>query len=321
MLRVLSAIVVRCPIQFNLRIRQINTEFVSCLIMANQVKCGIRDLHLNQKSVYLVAIIIAKQDKTAKIKSTTNKSALTITVRDSKDHFINCTLWGSDEYINKVDGSYNIGDIVELIKPTVVQRNDDNKYMPRTTSPFLLRLDEKKSFIYRQYERDYPALVQIKHLSLKSTSLALHLSDVGDQLMAKKTLLTDLLVIVQAVDTSRTVNTKNGPKQMRRIYLFDHTADSMQMVIWSKYYGDMAESWIPMETILHLIGEFLESLSMIRRHFYLLQILPFIYHFPSFSEKQILKMSYSFVFSSFFVCIRFFIWMANILLNFPNFPF
>lgn len=226
---------------------------VSRRTMANHVKYEIRDLHLNQKSVFLVVIIIAKQDKSA-FKSNANKSALTITVRDSKDHFINCTLWGSDEYISKVDSSYNIGDIVELIKPTVLQRNDDTKYMPRTTSPFLLRLDEKKSFIYRQHERDYSALVPLKHLSLKSTSLALHLSDIGDQLMAKQTLLTDLLVIVQAVDAPRTVHTKNGPKQMRRVYLFDQSADSVQLVMWSKCYVDMAEMWIPMATILHLIG-------------------------------------------------------------------
>lgn len=222
--------------------------------MANQIRYEIRDLQLNQKSVFMIVLIIAKGDRSA-FKSDTKKSALTLTVRDSKDHFINCSLWGSDQYITKVDSSYNIGDIVEIIKPVVVQANDDNKYMPRTTSPFLLRLDEKKSFIYRRHDRDYPALGQLKHLTLKSTSLALNLSDVCDQLIGQKSLHCDLLVVVQAVDTARVLNTKYGQRQMRRIHLFDQTADSMPLVLWSQCYRDMSERWQPMETILHFTGK------------------------------------------------------------------
>lgn len=216
-------------------------------------KCEIRDLQLNKKPAFLVALIIAKSEKNIVAKRDINKSALTITVRDSKEHFINCTLWGSHEYIAQVDGSYNIGDVVEIAKPSVVQRNDDSRYMPRTTSPFLLRMDEKKSFIYRQC--DHPALRQLKNVPLKSTSLAMHLCDVADQLITKKSLFVDLIVVVQAIDTVRSVNTKNGPRPNRRIHLFDQTADSVEMVLWGKCSTDMVDKWTPMETILHLIGE------------------------------------------------------------------
>lgn len=219
----------------------------------SEQKCEIRDLQLNKKPAFLTALIIAKGEKGAPIKSDAKKCALTITVRDSKEHFINCTLWGSDEYIGKVDGSYNIGDTVEIVRPSVVQRNDDSRFMPRTTSPFLLRLDERSSYIYRRC--DSPHLQQLKHVPLKPTSLAMNLCDVADQLIARKSVFIDLIVAVQAIDAVRSVNTKNGPRQMRRIQLFDRTADSMEMVMWGKCASNMADRWTPMETVLHLVGE------------------------------------------------------------------
>lgn len=224
--------------------------------MANLTKCEIRDLALNKKGLYVVGLIIAKSDPRTIVKrqSGESHSVLSITIRDSKEHFINCTLWGTDHFISNADRAYKMGDTVVLNKPTIVQSNN-NQYSPRTTSPFELHLDEIKSFIYRESNENFSTFNQLKHSAIKSTTLSLKLSDFSTQL-STKSMLTDLVVAIQLIEPVQVIQTKNGSKSMRRIYLFDESADTVQFTIWSKNYQERVDNWQAMETILHLVGEF-----------------------------------------------------------------
>lgn len=227
--------------------------------MANSAleKCEIRDLALNKKGIYVVGLIIAKSDPRTIVKRQNgeHQGVLLLTIRDSKDHFINCTLWGTEHFISNADRAYKMGDVIILNKPSIVQSNN-NQYSPRTTSPFELRIDETKSIIYRAPTENFVTLNQLKHSAIKSTTLALNLSDFSVQLSSAKSMLTDLVVSIQLIEPVQVIQTKNGPKPMRRIYLFDKTANAVQLTIWSKNYQERVDSWKAMETILHLVGEF-----------------------------------------------------------------
>lgn len=142
--------------------------------------CGIKDLTLHSRAFFIHALVIAKTEKKL-FNSRQNGSVIgviTFTVRDTKDHFINCTVWGTDHFIENCDRAYKMGDVIAIYQASVSQKNSNSEYHPRTSSPFELRVDEGKSFIHRVTEQ-FEHLLQLQNQAIKSTSLALKLDDLN----------------------------------------------------------------------------------------------------------------------------------------------
>lgn len=137
------------------------------------VYCNIKDLTLNASSFFINVLIIAKTDKNI---LPTGRGVITFTVRDTKDHFINCSVWGSEQFIENCARAYKIGDVVSIFKPTVKQKNSAGNYHPRTTSPFELQVNENKAFIHRVNEQ-IDTLLRLRNVAVKPTHLALRLDD------------------------------------------------------------------------------------------------------------------------------------------------
>lgn len=142
--------------------------------------CEIKDLTLHSRGFFIHGLIIAKTEK--KIfnsrQNSSNVGVITFTVRDTKDHFINCTVWGTDHFIENCDRAYKMGDVIAIYQASVSQKNANSEYNPRTTSPFELRVDEGKSFIHRVTEQ-FEGILQLRNQAIKSTSLALKLDDLN----------------------------------------------------------------------------------------------------------------------------------------------
>lgn len=138
--------------------------------------CRIRDLILNANSFFINGLIIAKTEK--RTFSRNGANVITFTVRDTKDHIINVSVWGSEHFIANCALAYKIGDIISIYKATVVQKNGNSAFMPRTTSPFELKVTEGKGFITR-CDQQSVELMQLRSLAYKSTSLALKLDDLN----------------------------------------------------------------------------------------------------------------------------------------------
>lgn len=140
----------------------------------------IKDLTLYSQSFFIAGLIIAKTER--KILSSqwngTKSGVITYTVRDTKEHFINCTIWGTEQYIENSNRANKIGDIVAIYRPVVVQNNSGSGYYPRTSSPFELTVKEGKAFIHRATDHfDY--LLELQNQTIKSTILTLKLSDLN----------------------------------------------------------------------------------------------------------------------------------------------
>lgn len=138
----------------------------------------IKDLTLYSHSFFVTGLVIAKSEKkilTSRQNGSIN-GVITFTVRDTKDHFINCIVWGTEYFIENCDRAYKIGHMITVYQPKVTQKNSNSAYNPRTSSPFELTLNEGKSFIHRATEH-FDALFGLKNLAIKSTSLALKLND------------------------------------------------------------------------------------------------------------------------------------------------
>lgn len=219
--------------------------------------CEIKDLSLTCTNVYVMGVIIAKgESKQVTSKFNGNeKGAITFTVRDSKRHFINCNVWGTEQFVKAYEIAFRVGDVVVINKPKVVEKNNDvNRYNPQTTSPFQLTVNEGHSYIFRESIENQRHLDGLISESIKSTSLALHLADVcgdGAQREAEPKFC-DLVVAVRAV-TARTIRMNNGEKTIRSVHLMDESMESMKMTLWSRGDCERADKWEPLKTILHLI--------------------------------------------------------------------
>lgn len=124
---------------------------------------------------------------------TSQRGVITFTVRDTKEHFINCMVWGTEQFIDTVDRAYKIGDIIGIYHATVSQKNESSSYRPRTSTPFELTVNENKAFIHR-YPEDPGDLQMLRHQAIKSTSLALYLRDL-DTCPDTEQLCIDLVVL------------------------------------------------------------------------------------------------------------------------------
>lgn len=131
-------------------------------------------------SFFIVGLIIAKSER--KIHKPrqhgTSSGVITFTVRDTKEHFINCVVWGAEHFIENCDRAFKIGDVCAIYQASVFQKNGNSTFSPRTTSPFELTVNEGKAYIHRATEH-FNTLTQWQHQAVKSTSLALMLSDLN----------------------------------------------------------------------------------------------------------------------------------------------
>ncbi|XP_055306191.1 protein hold'em [Sitodiplosis mosellana] len=212
------------------------------------VYCQIKDLTLHAHSFYINALIIAKTEKRA---VQPGRNVITFTVRDTKDHFINCTVWGQDQYIDVCARVHKIGDIISIYTPKVQQKNNGSEYHPRTTSPFELTVSEGKAYIHRVNEQS-DDLLRLQCLAVKPTSLALKLNDLNFY-SDSKVLSVDVVVLVKSIEPARQVQTKFGVKTMRKVYLMDMTTESISMTVWHAEYQERMDQWKPLETVLHLV--------------------------------------------------------------------
>lgn len=127
-----------------------------------------------------------------------NVGVITYTVRDTKEHFINCIVWGSEQFIDTYDRAYKIGHIIAVYHPTVSQKNENSSYRPRTSSPFELTVNENRAFIHR-FTEDSDDLLRLQHQAIKSTGLALYLHDL-DTHPESEQLNIDLVVLGKSCD-------------------------------------------------------------------------------------------------------------------------
>ncbi|XP_031637925.1 protein hold'em-like [Contarinia nasturtii] len=201
-------------------------------------------------SFFLNTLIIAKTEQKM-FSSGRNGGVITFTVRDTKDHFINCSIWGSEQFINNCARAYKIGDIISIYQPKVVQNTNDSIYHPRTTSPFELRVYEGNSFVHRSMEQS-AHLLQLQNQSVKPTSLALKLDDLVCR-PGSVAVTADVVVLVRGVEPPRPVQTKFGEKTVRKVCLMDRTTELMSMVVWNPDYQSRMDLWKPLETILQLV--------------------------------------------------------------------
>ncbi|KAG9476666.1 hypothetical protein GDO78_002191 [Eleutherodactylus coqui] len=177
-----------------------------------------------------------------------------MSVRDSPSAFINASCWGREEYIKSLSESFRIGDCV-IIENPLVQTKDverEEKFNPSTPSYYKLLISEIHSLVKICSKHDADdSLLFLLPIPPKDPNDYYSLGDIvanGQSLNGK---IINILAAVRWVGEMKTFTTSDKRKGQRcEVKLFDDTVDSFAMICWDNESIQLAQTWVPRETVL-----------------------------------------------------------------------
>ncbi len=199
-------------------------------------------INFNVKGLIIGKSNLSKFEKTAKEQST-QCGVVKFLIRDSLDHFINLTVWGSEKFAREYSSLYTIGHVVNVVGSKISCVRHDDTFNPITSSPLQLTINEGFGLI-ELYNGDTTEMVKLLNFPLKSPDLALNLADIASTPSSSTSdaaNLVDLFVLVAKLRPTRQI----GNKMVRDVVVIDQTVPGMLMTIWS-------EAWTKRSDIDHL---------------------------------------------------------------------
>lgn len=228
------------------------------------------DLHPENVNCLIVALVLSKTEPNIFLakNDTQFKGVMNFTVRDSKQHVVNCKCWGPRDKIEEYNEKIEIGDIIDIVCPKVMiihqAANDTQqaRYQPVPTLPISLVINYGQGFLEKHSFHDlenYKDIKQLWRLSHKPLYSVLNLEDV------KKTfhnnmvpiIYADFLVMVGLIRPLRELkSSKNGrPRKCMELIVFDQSLPTgMILTIWhQEWILRIQKLWQPLKMIVHLI--------------------------------------------------------------------
>lgn len=203
--------------------------------MGSLLKYPIGNLNPNINNALTIGVVINKSDAKifdARMGETQSRGVITFTVRDSS-RFCNCTVWGSDTFVQQYDRQFKYGDVVSIMRPDIVPINANQSTMqPVTSLPYCLTIKETKGCI-AQYDGDRSDYVPLLKMPLKSTQMTLNLVDINANGKQGVGNFVDVLVAVRQIKPVRQIKLKTGEaKSCREIIVMDRSFAGMSINIW-----------------------------------------------------------------------------------------
>uniref|UniRef100_A0A8C5P3G3 Meiosis-specific with OB domain-containing protein n=1 Tax=Jaculus jaculus TaxID=51337 RepID=A0A8C5P3G3_JACJA len=218
---------------------------------------ALSDLHPNMVNLKIIGIVIGKTDVKGfpdRKNIGSERYTFSFTIRDSPNHFINVSSWGSEDYIKSLSYSFRIGECVTIENP-LIQRKEterEEKFSPATPSKYKLLLSENHSMVkvYSSYEVD-TKLLSLIHLPVKESRDYYSLTDIianGHSLDGRTI---NVLAAVKSVAEPKYFTTSDRRKGQRcEVKLFDETEPYFVMTCWDNESILLAQSWVPRETVI-----------------------------------------------------------------------
>lgn len=222
-------------------------------------RVDLKNLDPNATNVVIVGIIIGKQRPALLGPSTRpeagsqsgSRAVWNFTLRDSIQHYINVSYWGTPEQVFQANAKFSTGDVVEIVNPQVMIRklNDNAEHFrPKVTSPYMLTLTDKSMI---RLHLDRSRFEELLHITTKPTAMFVALHEIHKR--GQSIQFADVLGAIRGINPTRTINTKSGQAmEMREIEVFDHTCPSFKITLWEPELITRSENWKPRTTILFL---------------------------------------------------------------------
>ncbi|XP_048870808.1 meiosis-specific with OB domain-containing protein isoform X1 [Brienomyrus brachyistius] len=218
---------------------------------------AIADLHQNSANLSIIGVVVGKTE----VKSFPDRKNIgserytfSFTIKDSPDHLINISSWGTEEYINGLSSSFRIGDCVIVEKPLTVTKDPekDDKFCPSTLSLYRLLLTENHSAIKVLSDTEADSrLLSLFHLPVKDHRDFYSLGDIVANGQSLDGNVINILAVVQSIGEPKYFTTGDGRKGQRcEVKLFDEVIMSFCMICWDRENIQFIQTWIPRETVL-----------------------------------------------------------------------
>ncbi|XP_023248276.1 meiosis-specific with OB domain-containing protein [Copidosoma floridanum] len=230
--------------------------------MANVSRQPICTLEPKMQNTIVIGVIIRSQNskiiELARDRFNAGTRAVwNFTLRDSFNDFINATVWGTVEYVNKLFTTFTIGSVVEVINAKVTERkiNDPNEvYVPSVTSPFTLTLNQHSSLIQMHNSPNTARYLKFLNMPTKDPGGATNLNHILNNSETLKNEYVDVLVAVTFVSQTREIVTRMGEMtKIREFEVGDDTTDqTVSLTLWESEWIRLADKWEPKQTILFL---------------------------------------------------------------------
>ncbi|XP_059126199.1 meiosis-specific with OB domain-containing protein [Peromyscus eremicus] len=218
---------------------------------------ALSDLHPNMSNLKIISIVIGKTDVKGfpdRKNIGSERYTFSFTIRDSPDHFVNVSSWGSEDYIRPLSESFKVGECV-IIENPLIQRKEterEEKFSPATPSNWKLLLSENHSMVKvcSPYEVD-TKLLSLIHLPVKESRDYYSLADIVANGHSLDGRIINVLAAVRSVGEPKYFTTSDRRKGQRcEVKLFDETEPSFTMTCWDNESILLAQSWMPRETVI-----------------------------------------------------------------------
>uniref|UniRef100_A0A1A9WH53 MEIOB-like N-terminal domain-containing protein n=1 Tax=Glossina brevipalpis TaxID=37001 RepID=A0A1A9WH53_9MUSC len=227
------------------------------------------ELHPDISNALVVGLVLNKTEPNIFLakNDTQYRGVFTFTIRDSKQHIINCKVWNRQEKVEEYYKNIKLGDVVDIICPKIAvhyQQKDVKQpcYQPITTLPLILELTEGGGFVQKRSYHDlnnYSQIRQLWRIPHKPLHGVLKLADINNTVNNANTqnYFSDFLVMIGLIKPLREFKTPrdNKPKRCLELVVFDESLpNGMLLTIWQRDWMERAlEFWKPLHTSLHLI--------------------------------------------------------------------
>ncbi|XP_012694401.2 meiosis-specific with OB domain-containing protein [Clupea harengus] len=219
----------------------------------------ISELNPNTTQARIVGVVIGKTDARGfpdKKNFGSERFTFSFTLKDSPDHFINVSSWGSEEYINGLCGSFRTGDCVVMENPLVAPKDPEKeeRYCPSTPSFYRLLMTETHSVIRLCADvEEENRLLPLLHMPVKDPRDFYTLGDINANGQNLDGSVINILSAVRSVGEQKFFTTSDGRKGQRiEIKLFDDTVTSFPLVCWDRETIQLVQSLTPKETVLFI---------------------------------------------------------------------
>ncbi|XP_027761238.1 meiosis-specific with OB domain-containing protein [Empidonax traillii] len=218
---------------------------------------ALSDLHPNLARPNVIGVVIGKTDVRSfpdRKNIGSERYTFNFTIRDSPTYFINVQAWGREEYIRALSESFRVGDCVTIENPLIQSKEAEReeKFNPVTPSCYKLLLSENHSVVKTSscYEAD-TRLLSLLHLPVKDPQDYYSLGDIVANGQSLNGRILNVLAAVMSVGEPKYFMTSDKRKGQRcEVKLFDETERSFPIVCWDNESIQLAQSWIPQETVI-----------------------------------------------------------------------
>ncbi|XP_030068681.1 meiosis-specific with OB domain-containing protein [Microcaecilia unicolor] len=215
------------------------------------------DLHPNLARPIVLGIVIGKTDVRGfpdRKNVGSERYTFSFTIRDSPAYFINAFAWGKEEYIKSLSESFRVGDCVVIENPLVQTKDTEReeKFNPTTPSYYKLLISEVHSVVRIRASCEVkPSLLSLLHLPTKESHDYYSLHDIVENGQSLDGKVINILAAVRSVGEPKCFTTLDRRKGQRcEVKLFDETVSSFAMICWDNESIQLAESWVPRETVI-----------------------------------------------------------------------